>query len=79
MRTVLHLFGKIAVSGFTSLILSVWLVGGMLMMQLGIVGVYLGRVFNQTKNRPPFIVDEAINTDCPPPHNQTQERWEPIQ
>jgi len=59
---ILHVSGKISVSGFTSLILSVWFIGGMLMMQIGIVGVYLGRVFNQTKNRPSFVVSEAINT-----------------
>jgi glycosyltransferase involved in cell wall biosynthesis len=59
---ILHLSGKIAVSGYTSLILSIWFVGGMLMMQIGIVGVYLGRVFNQTKNRPSFVIDEHINT-----------------
>jgi dolichol-phosphate mannosyltransferase len=57
----LYLSGKITVSGFTSLILSIWAVCGMLMMQVGIVGVYLGRVFNQTKNRPSFVVDEAVN------------------
>lgn len=65
---ILHLSGKITVSGFTSLIVSVWVLGGLLMMQIGIVGVYLGRVFNQTKNRPVFVVDETINTteDCHP-------------
>ena len=57
----LHFAGRITVSGFTSLILSIWAVGGMLMMQVGVVGVYLGRVFNQTKNRPSFVVDEAVN------------------
>ncbi|MDA3926939.1 MAG: glycosyltransferase family 2 protein [Kiritimatiellae bacterium] len=58
----LHLTGKTKISGFTSLIISVWFVGGMLMLQIGIVGVYLGRVFNQTKNRPSFVVDETVNT-----------------
>ncbi len=59
---VLHLLGKIMVSGYASLILSVWFIGGMLMLQIGVIGVYLGRVFNQTKNRPSFVVDETINT-----------------
>lgn len=59
---ILHLSGKIVVSGFTSLILSVWFIGGILMMQIGIVGVYLGRVFNQTKGRPCFVVSDTINT-----------------
>jgi dolichol-phosphate mannosyltransferase len=58
---LLHFIGKITVSGFTSLILSIWVVGGMLMMQVGVIGVYLGRVFNQTKNRPTFVLDEVIN------------------
>lgn len=57
----LHLSGKTAVSGFTSLILSVWFIGGVLMMHIGLIGVYLGRVFNQTKNRPVFVVDEVVN------------------
>lgn len=56
-----YLLGKIAVSGFTSLILSIWIVCGLLMMQLGVVGVYLGRVFNQTKQRPLFVVDQVVN------------------
>jgi dolichol-phosphate mannosyltransferase len=59
---ILHLSGKITVSGFTSLIISVWFIGGMLMLQIGVIGVYLGRVFNQTKNRPVFVVEETINT-----------------
>jgi dolichol-phosphate mannosyltransferase len=58
---ILHFTGKITVSGFTSLVLSIWAVCGMLMMQVGIVGVYLGRVFNQTKNRPSYVVDETVN------------------
>ena len=58
---VLYFTGRVTVSGFTSMILSIWAVGGMLMMQLGVIGVYLGRVFNQTKNRPSYVVDEVVN------------------
>jgi dolichol-phosphate mannosyltransferase len=58
---LLYFTGRVTVSGFTSLILSIWAVGGMLMMQLGVIGVYLGRVFNQTKNRPSYVVDEVVN------------------
>jgi len=57
----LHLAGKITVSGFTSLILSIWVVGGLLMTQVGVIGVYLGRTFNQTKNRPSFVVEDVAN------------------
>lgn len=58
---VLHLSGLVCVTGFTSLILSIWLVGGVIMTQVGVVGIYLGRVFNQTKNRPVFVIDEVCN------------------
>ena len=57
----LHFAGRITVSGFTTVILSIWAICGLLMMQIGIVGVYLGQVFNQTKNRPSFVVEEALN------------------
>lgn len=51
------------VSGYTSLILSIWFLSGITIFILGIVGVYLGRVFTQTKNRPVFIVDKTENVD----------------
>ena len=58
---LLYFTGRVTVTGFTSMIISIWAVGGMVMMQLGVVGVYLGRVFNQTKNRPSYVVDEVVN------------------
>jgi dolichol-phosphate mannosyltransferase len=58
---LLYIAGKITVSGFTSLIISIWAVCGLLMMQVGVIGVYLGQVFNQTKNRPVFVIDEMMN------------------
>lgn len=56
-----YLFGNITEPGFASLILSIWLVGGLLMMCMGILGVYVGRIFDQTKGRPWFIVDETTS------------------
>lgn len=51
--------GKITEPGFSSLILSIWFLSGVIISCIGIVGVYLGKTFNQTKNRPVFIIDEA--------------------
>lgn len=42
--------------GFTSIIVSIWLVGGIILVQLGIVGYYLARLFQEVKKRPQFVV-----------------------
>lgn len=47
--------------GFTTTVFSIWFMGGMLMMVLGVLGLYIGKIFNQVKQRPLFIVDELIN------------------
>lgn len=52
------LTGKIKEPGFSSLIISIWLLSGIIISTVGIVGLYLGKTFNQTKNRPVFIIDE---------------------
>lgn len=50
--------GKITEPGFSSLILSIWFLSGVIISCIGVVGIYLGKTFNQTKNRPVFIIDE---------------------
>lgn len=56
-----YLLGFIKVAGFTTTVFSIWFVGGMLMMQIGIVGIYIGKVFDQVKGRPTYVVKEKIN------------------
>jgi dolichol-phosphate mannosyltransferase len=55
---VKYLTGKITEPGFTSIIISIWFLSGVIISTIGIVGIYLGKTFNQTKNRPVFIIDE---------------------
>ena len=50
-------FMGLAVSGFTTVILLQLLIGSVLMVSLGIIGVYLARVFEEAKGRPIYIVD----------------------
>ena len=52
------LSGKISEPGFSSLIISIWLLSGIIISIIGIVGIYLGKTFNQVKNRPVYIIDE---------------------
>lgn len=58
---VLFLTGNIQVLGFTSLILSVWFLAGIIMMILGMLGLYVGKVFEKVKQRPTFIVSQSCN------------------
>lgn len=49
------------VAGWSSLIVSIWAVGGMILLSIGVVGEYIGKIYLETKGRPRFIVDEFLN------------------
>jgi len=48
-------------AGFTTTVFSIWFVGGMILFVLGIVGLYIERIFTQVKERPLFVVRETLN------------------
>lgn len=54
-----HFVLKETVQGWTSVLLSVLIIGGLQLLTLGIIGEYLGRLFLQAKGRPPYIVQES--------------------
>jgi len=56
-----YLFGGVSVDGFTTLVISLWLLGGIIIMLIGVVGVYIAKIFDRVKQRPPFIISESIN------------------
>lgn len=58
---VRYLVGGIGVSGFTTLIISLWLIAGITISLIGMVGIYLGRVFDKVKDRPVYIEKETVN------------------
>jgi glycosyltransferase involved in cell wall biosynthesis len=60
VNLVLYFEGEIKVSGYSSLIISIWFLSGILITVVGVVGIYVGKVFEQTKNRPPFIIDKIV-------------------
>ena len=49
-----------AVPGWSSLILSIWLVGGFVLISLGIVGTYLGQIYTEVKHRPLYHVADIL-------------------
>lgn len=56
-----YLQGAIWVTGYTSLIISIWFLSGLIIFILGIVGLYIGKIFDGIKQRPIYIVDKNIN------------------
>jgi putative glycosyltransferase len=50
------LLGREFQSGWPSVIVSIWFMGGLILLSVGVVGIYLARVFDQVKNRPQYIV-----------------------
>ena len=57
---VWHFFDGHIVSGFTTIILSLLFMGGIQMLMIGILGEYLWRVLAQTRQDPPFIIEEEL-------------------
>ena len=49
-----------SVKGWTSLIGSIWFLGSIIIMSIGIIGEYIGRIYSEVKNRPPYNVDMVI-------------------
>jgi glycosyltransferase involved in cell wall biosynthesis len=49
-----------AAPGWSSLILSIWLVGGFVLVSIGIVGIYIGKIFTEVKHRPLYHIAEII-------------------
>ena len=48
------------VSGWTFLSISIWFIGGLQMISIGIIGEYVGKMYNETKARPRFIIAENL-------------------
>ncbi len=46
--------------GWTSMIMSVWLLGGLQLMAIGIIGEYVGKTYLETKKRPRYIIDRIL-------------------
>ena len=46
------------VSGWSSLIVSIWALGGLQLLAIGVVGEYIGKIYMEVKGRPRYIISE---------------------
>ena len=51
------------VSGWTFIICSIWMIAGVQMLSLGIIGEYIGKIYSETKARPRFIIEKDLLND----------------
>ncbi len=58
---IVALILKIKLSSWILLLISIWLVGGLNMISIGIVGEYIGKIYSETKARPRFIISKNLN------------------
>lgn len=56
---IVYFMGR-TVTGWTTTVLSIWLLGGLQLLSIGIIGEYIGKIYLETKARPKFIVREFI-------------------
>lgn len=59
---VRHFMGATIV-GWTTLMVSVWAIGGLILLSLGVVGEYIGKIYLETKERPRFIIEQFLHEE----------------
>lgn len=60
---IAKLAGIITLSGYTTTVFSIWFVGGLILFVVGVLGLYIGKIFDQVKGFPPYIVRETVNME----------------
>lgn len=59
----IYFLGFITISGYTSIIISIWFLSGLIIFTLGILGLYLSKIFEGIKSRPLYIIDKSTEVN----------------
>ena len=59
--TLIRWIAGATVSGWASLMCSIWMIGGIQLLALGVIGEYIGKVYSEAKARPRFIIERVLN------------------
>lgn len=60
-NVIAKMTGIIRVSGYTTTVFSIWFVGGLLLFVMGVLGLYVGKIFDQVKGHPLYVVRDEVN------------------
>jgi len=63
LYTLISWISRRTVTGWTSTLASIWMIGGIQLLSLGVIGEYIGKIYHETKQRPRFIIDRYLNED----------------
>ena len=58
--TLIRWIAGATVSGWASLMCSIWMIGGIQMISLGVIGEYIGKIYNETKRRPRYLIERVL-------------------
>lgn len=58
---VIQKFRGLTVQGWSSMMVSIWAIGGLTILSVGVVGEYVGKIYLETKGRPRFLIDETLD------------------
>lgn len=57
---IIYMDGK-AIQGWTSLLVSIWFIGGCILTSIGIIGEYVGKLYKEVKRRPRYFIEKEVN------------------
>ena len=61
--SLISFFAGTAVSGWASTLCSIWALGGLQLLAIGIIGEYIGKIYMETKRRPRYIVEKYLRDE----------------
>ena len=62
-NVIAKMIGVIRVSGYNTTVFSIWFVGGLLLFVMGVLGLYVGKIFDQVKGQPLYVVRDEVNIE----------------
>lgn len=70
--SVVRYFQGQTVPGWSSIMVSIWFIGGLLLLSIGIVGEYIGKIYLETKSRPRYIIESMLNQEEVPDADENE-------
>ena len=61
--SLVRFFTGHTIPGWTTIVMSVWAIGGLTVFSIGIIGEYIGKIYLETKNRPRFIIESYVGDE----------------